>query len=212
MWAVAVCTHVAGGRAHFALTSVREGARLYRAWGGATREVCARTFVHVDRLLGLELEPARFLVVSPGGAPQDESLYSAQRALELTVPAWRPGGELLFLAECPEGIGPPGARENFFEPLTRPLADVHAPARADYVLYGHKPVKLARLLRRASALWVKSALQDELLARVHMRPVREPQALVDDGLRRAAPGDTIAVLDDASRLWVRAARGRSAGA
>lgn len=196
---------VVGERPCFAMTTIREGARLYGAWGGRPREVCERTFPIVDRALGLELEPVRFLVLSPGGSPHDESLYTAQRALELTGEAWRPGGEVLFLAACSGGLGPAGSRERFFEPLTRPLDELRAPARADYRLYDHKPVKLARLLRRAAALWIKSELPAADLARAHMRPVADPQAVVDDWLRRAAPGERIAAIDDASRLWVRAA-------
>ena len=212
---------VVGERPHFALTALREGPRLDMAWGGGTREAFERACTEVDRRSTLSVEPARFVVVSPGGWPHDESLYTAQRALELTSRAWRDGGEVLFLANCGAGIGPPGARENFFEPLCAvpdpaapdPAApnlaapDPAAPRdveaqRAAYRLYGHKPVRLARLLRRASTVWVKSELPKDEMRRAGFRSVEDPQLVIDDWLERAGPDDRILCFDHASRLVV----------
>ncbi len=46
------------------------------------------------------LELAKSGIVSPGGLSNDEDLYIAQRALELTRAAVTDGGEVLFLAAC----------------------------------------------------------------------------------------------------------------
>ena len=50
----------------------------------------------LDRSTTLDVEPVRFLVLSPGGIPHDESLYTAQRALELSSAAVKRGGEVLL--------------------------------------------------------------------------------------------------------------------
>ena len=189
----------------FALVLSTAGARVLWAAGGTTAAAAARGMAAVDRRSAVDQAPARFAVISPGGSPHDESLYTAQRAVELSNAAVEDGGEVLFLARCPNGIGPPGARENFFEPLARPLEEVRAPARQDYVLYGHKPVKLARILRRLGALWILSELEGAAVERVHMRPAAAAQAVLDRWERIARPADRVVFIDDASKLVVRAA-------
>ena len=186
----------------FALTSVTSTVELLWAGGGVIRDAVARGMRAVDELTSIEVEPVRFLVVSAGGAPHDESLYTVQRALELSREAVLPGGEVLFLAQCPNGIGPPRARENFFEPLTQPLEDIAATRREDYVLYSHKPVKFARLLARLDALHLYSDLDPDDVRRIHMHPVDDPQHVVDGWVDRAAPDDRIAFLCDGSKLSI----------
>lgn len=198
---------VLGPRPCFALVSFTAGDALLWAAGGEAREAAARGMVEVDRRAGLEIPAQRFLVVSPGGDPHDESFYTAQRALELSLAATRAGGEVLFLVRCPNGIGPPAARERFFEPLTRPLGEIVAAPRDEYVLYSHKPVKFARYLERLAALHVLSELPDEEIRRVHMHPVADPQGILDRWVAAAAPGEGIGFLDDASKLAVRAPGG-----
>ncbi len=190
------------GRPCFALTSVTSSTELLWAGAGEIQDAVARGIAAVDALTSITVEPARYLVVSAGGAPQDESLYTVQRALELSREAVLPGGEVLLLAQCPNGIGPPSARENFFEPLTAPLDEICASAREDYVLYSHKPVKFARLLSRLTALHVFTELDAREVRRIHMHPASDPQAVVDRWVEEAGAGDRIGFLDDASKLSV----------
>jgi hypothetical protein len=190
------------GRPCFAATQVTAGETVLWAGGGEVREVSGRAMAAVDRLTSLAVEPVRFLVVSAGGTPHDESLYTAQRALELSRDAVLPGGEVLLLAACPNGIGPPGSRENFIEPLTRPLDEIVAVPRAEYVLYAHKPVKLARLLARLQRAHLHSELPPREVERIHFAPAPDPQAVVDGWAGRAGPDDRIGFLDDAAKLAV----------
>jgi nickel-dependent lactate racemase len=189
-------------RPHFALVLVTSKEGILWAGGGASAEVSARGMQVVDRVAGLELEPVRFLVVSPGGHPHDESLYTAQRALELSRAAVRDGGEVLFLARCRNGVGPPKARENFFEPLKRPLEEVRELPRERYVMYAHKPVKFARYLEGLAAVHLLSEMPPDEVAAVHLRPAESAQAVIDGWVERAGPGDRIGFLDDASKFAV----------
>lgn len=199
-------------RPSFALTLVGAGSDVHWAAGGTTHEATRRGIEVVDRVEGLRLEPTRYLVVSPGGSPHDESLYTAQRALELSRAAVTDGGRVLFLAACDEGIGPPGARENFYEPLTRPLEEIVALPREAYVLYAHKPVKLARYLRGLDEVAFATSLDRGTVERIHLTKADDPQAVVDEWIERIgraetidAPGDPsqrITLIDDASRFAV----------
>lgn len=195
-----------GQREHFAFTTITGGAQgseLRWAGAGRTQDATTRGIRAVDELASLSIPPARFLVVSAGGAPHDESLYTVQRALEMSRDAVREGGEVLLLAACANGIGSKLAQRNFYEPLRAPLDQISAPTRADYALYAHKPVKFARLLRRLSKLHVHTELSQDTLRRIHLHACPNPQALIDAWVARLLPGEGIGFLDDASKLAMR---------
>ena len=178
------------------------GAGVLAAFGGETQEAAGRAMLAADDAASLTVTPTRYLVVSPGGAPYDESLYTAQRALELTRRAVAEGGEILFLARCAGGIGSEAARRDFFEPLTRPLDTIRAPTRAEYRLYGHKPVVFARLLRRLRRLHLCSDLPPEQVRAIHMEPAPDPEAVLARWAREAGPRDRVRFIDDAARIAV----------
>ena len=68
----------------------------------AHREGC-RT---VDAMMRVEFEaPYDLIVASAGGFPLDIDLRQAHKGLENACQALRPGGSILFYAECPSGAG-----------------------------------------------------------------------------------------------------------
>ena len=175
-------------------------ARRVTWWGaGPLQEAVEAGITQVDASSSVTVEPVDALVVSPGGWPHDESLYSAQRALELTKAALCAGGEVLFLTECRNGIGPPKAVHNFFEPLQRPLAESLAETEADYRMYSHKAHKFARYLVEKGPIHTHSLLDPADLTSAHLAPAPDPQAIV---ARWAAEGRSIRVFDDASKFAV----------
>jgi nickel-dependent lactate racemase len=194
---------LSSGRSHFAVATVTGGEQLLWAGGGRSEEVSGRAMQAADRFTTLSVEPTRYLVVSNGGTPYDESLYAAQRALELTRGALLEGGEVLWLAECTNGIGPGASRENFFEPLSRPLEEVLKIGREGYILYSHKAWKFADYLRGTSGVYLCSELPESEVRRIHLRAAGEPQSVVDRWVAEADEGDGIRFIDDASRLLVR---------
>jgi len=115
---------IARGRPVWALVMLSAGERLIWARFGPVRDVSAESFLVTDERNIRTVAPATRLVVSPGGLSNDEDLYIAQRALELNRAAVLDGGEILFLAACPNGIGEPQTLANFYNRLTAPLEDV----------------------------------------------------------------------------------------
>lgn len=192
---------ILGGRPAYSLGIATAGARVRWSGGGLLPDVAARGIAFIDRATTLELEPADRLVVSAGGFPFDESLYTAQRALELSKNAVKPGGEILFFAECRNGIGPPEAHETFFRALAQPLPDVLRILGARYEMYSHKAYKFAEMLLAQRAVWVRSELPEADLRAAHLKPAPDPQAVVDRWLADA-PDATVHVIDDASKLAV----------
>ena len=120
----------------------------------------------------------------------------------------KPGGEVLLLAECRNGIGPPSARRNFFERLQAPLDEVLAGLESEYVLYSHKAWKFADYLSAVERVSLVSALPPDEVRSIHLEPVTPEgvRAVLDRWKREAGPDDRVLAVDDASKLQLLAGR------
>jgi nickel-dependent lactate racemase len=198
------------GRPVWALVMLSAGERLIWARFGPVHDVSAESFLITDEQNIRAVTPASRLIVSPGGFSNDEDLYIAQRALELNRAAVMDGGEVLFLAACPNGIGEPQTLANFYNRLTAPLEEVIRSIQQDYVLYSHKPYKFAVLIRRLRRIWMHTQIPDDLVEAAHLHPAHDPQAVVDDWLAER-PEARILLVDGANKVALRAvpARGES---
>jgi nickel-dependent lactate racemase len=194
---------IARGRPVWALVMLSAGERLIWARFGPVQDVSAESFLVTDERNIRDVTPATRMIVSPGGLSNDEDLYIAQRALELTRAAVLDGGEVLFLAACPNGIGELQTLANFYNRLTAPLDEVIRSIQQDYVLYSHKPYKFAVLIRRLRRIWMHTQIPDPLVKAAHMSPARDPQAVVDGWLTEH-PDARIIFIDGANKVALRA--------
>lgn len=168
---------------------------------GALIETTTAGIQKVDELTSFTLPKADLMIVSPGGYPDDENLYAAQRALEMTKNAITAGGEVLVLAHCENGIGPQKTMAHFYDLLTQPLSEVLRSIENAYALYSHKAYKFAQMIQQLQAIHVHSSLPDETIARIHLTPCADPQALVNRWLTQN-PQAKINVFDGANKLAI----------
>jgi len=178
---------IAGGRTVFVLASVASAAGVVWAGAGEMEAVTRLAIEQVDRAATVRVERAARLIVSPGGSPQDDTLYNAQRGLELSRNAVAEGGEILFLAACAQGVADSEeARVEFYDRLKQPLDVVIEGLEADYVLYSHKAYKFAKLLKSVRRLYMFTELDERQVQAVHMRKVAHAQDVVDEWLRQSS--------------------------
>ena len=125
--------------------------------------------------------------------------YLTQRALELTKVAVTDGGEILFLAACPNGVGEEKTMENFYHRLTMPIDEIFNSIESRYKLYSHKPYKFARLIQRLQRINTYSQISDDLIQAAHLFPTNNPQKVVDDWLVEE-PDVKITIVDGANKI------------
>jgi nickel-dependent lactate racemase len=190
---------IAGNRPVYALVTISTSGRLHWARFGPADRVSSEAFSVADERNTFMVMPVNRLIVSPGGLPSDINLYIAQRALELTKSAVTSGGEILFLAECPDGIGDERTWEGFYNRLTAPVDEILTSTESEYVLYSHKPYKFAQMIQRLRRIWIYSEIPNKLIEAVHLHPTNEPQVLVDDWLAEQADVK-ITIVDGANKL------------
>lgn len=147
---------------------------------GLLADVLPEGIQKVDEKMGLMLKPSKRLIVSCGGYPNDESLYIAQRALELTKNALVDGGEILFIAGCRNGIGPVKSLDNFYYPLKGHVPELIKRYAKNYKMYTHKVYKFAQLINRTNRIYLYSLLSDQQISEIHLIPVNNVQILVNN--------------------------------
>jgi nickel-dependent lactate racemase len=183
----------------FTLATITTSGQIRWVKLGPIQSVSAEAFAAVDQRNTHTVSIAERLIVSPGGMPNDIDLYIAQRALELTKDAVADGGEILFLAACPNGVGEAKTMENFYHRLTAPIDEIFNSIESEYKLYSHKPYKFARLIRRLRRINMYSQIPDDLIRAAHLFPVHEPQAVVDSWLT-GQPDAGITIVDGANKI------------
>ncbi|OEU48396.1 MAG: hypothetical protein BA871_13830 [Desulfuromonadales bacterium C00003096] len=102
------------------------------------------------------------LLVSAGGFPKDRNLYQATKAIENCYRVIVPGGKLIFVAECREGIGDP-----YFEEWMNKYAsyeEAEAAIKKNFVLGGHKAFYIRKAMKSLE-LSIVSELDTQTLNR-----------------------------------------------
>jgi len=183
----------------YVLGTISTSRKIQWARFGTAQSVTAEALDKIDERNTHTVTPAARLVVSPGGLPNDVTLYIAQRALELTKNAVTDNGEVLFLAACPDGIGEQRTMENFYNRLIAPIDRVLKSIKAEYKLYSHKPYKFAQLIRRLSKIRMHTEIPDNLIEAAHIHPAHQPQKVIDNWLAED-PNTRIIVVDGANKI------------
>ncbi len=96
----------------------------------------------VDRMYRRPVDPAEIVVTSAGGRPKDLNLFQAQKALDNAKNAALPGGSIILVAECCEGLGHP-VFERWASDATS-AEDCWERFGREYEFGGHKAAFLAK--------------------------------------------------------------------
>lgn len=118
---------------------------------------------------GAELSEKRPLaIVSAGGFPRDINMIQAHKAYEFAQHAVAPGGTIVLLAECREGMG----HSSFFPWFQyRELDELESNLRRNYQVYGQTAYSLLSKARRFNLILV-SALEPAVVEQMGLTPAR----------------------------------------
>lgn len=113
---------------------------------------------------------ADIVLVSAGGYPKDVNLYQAQKALDNAAYAVRPGGAIILVAECGEGMGNQ-TFENWMREARSP-DELLDRIQQEFIVGGHKAAAIASVLKRAR-VYLVSRLSDELVRCCGLVPFKD---------------------------------------
>jgi len=148
----------------FVLNTVADGnGNLVDAYAGDMNSVFLKGAEVAKNLSCLETgDFFDVLVVSAGGFPKDRNLYQATKAVENCYRAVVPGGKLILVAECREGIG-----DTYFEDWMNEYTtyeEAEDAIKANFVLGGHKAFYMKKVMKRVR-LSIVSELDSDMLIR-----------------------------------------------
>lgn len=185
----------------FVLSVITFDDKLIWSAAGDIEQVTQMGIQKLDQISTFTVKPSKYLIISPGGYPEDLSLYNAQRGLEMSKNAVNQKGEILFLAECEEGIAPnKEAEKHFYQRLTADLDDVLKSIKEKYILYSHKAYKFAELLKNTKSIYMYTNLNQKEVESVHMKKIEDPQKIVNKWLNEL--NEIINIVDNANKIAV----------
>jgi len=124
---------------------------------------------------GYQTAPADLVIASCGGWPKDINVYQAQKALENAVLASPPGGVIILVAECREGVG----SAKYWEWVQRypALHQLEQAIRENFELGGHKAWAMARLTAQHTVVLLSSLPPDTVRRLGFVPAATPPQAI-----------------------------------
>ncbi len=131
---------------------------------------------------------ADIVLVSQGGAPKDLNLYQTQKALDNARHAVNPGGVIVLIGSCKEGLG-----ERVFEEwMTKsesPRAMIERIGR-DFQLGGHKAAAIAMTLEKAD-VYLVSEMDDDFVRSIFLTPMPDVQTALNRAFEKLGPQATV---------------------
>lgn len=146
----------------------------------------------LDSLYRKEIKKlADIVIVSQGGAPKDLNLYQTQKALDNAKHAVRPGGIIILVGACQEGLG-----ERVFEQWMTSCqspADLISRVQTDFQLGGHKAAAIAMVLKTAR-IFLVSQMPEDFVKSIHLEPFPSVQAAYDKAVSILAEEASVLIM------------------
>ena len=147
---------------------------------------------------------ADIVVVSQGGAPKDLNLYQTQKALDNAKHAVRPGGTIVLVGSCKEGLGE-ATFGRWIQEAQKP-SDLTDRVQRHFELGGHKAAAIAMVLASAE-VYLVSEMDPNLVRKCFLEPFDTVQAAFDQAFARLGPEAKVLVMPYGGSTLPRVAEG-----
>lgn len=140
--------------------------------------------------------PVDAVVVSSAGYPLDTTFYQAIKGLLTAVEVVKPGGSILLVAACSEGIGSKPFTDLLFktDDLTAFVEGLYNPA--NFVIDQWQLEELAKVARKADIYFYTDGIPYQQRAKLFVNPLESPQAGIEEFLVRYGEDVQIAAIPE----------------
>jgi len=200
----------------FGLDMISDKKHIYWAASGKIASVSKQMTQEVDKMSAFHVDPTRYVVISPGGPPASQTIYSTQNCFDMALSgAIEDGGEALIIAPCdgrpdvPEatrGLAPDDKAKRLFYDNLAKLKDLPLKEATDWIdknfeLYLWKTDRVIKLMkRRKISLYLHSSLPDEKVTAIGFIPVPNVQEWIDERTNRN--DSKIRTIDQGNKILV----------
>ncbi|OPY31244.1 MAG: hypothetical protein A4E32_01694 [Methanomassiliicoccales archaeon PtaU1.Bin124] len=165
---------------------------VYKAASGDLFKAFDRAVEWANEVFVVDLEQKADMVISVAPYPMDVDLYQSQKAIDNAKFAVKPGGVVLLVSKCRQGVG----EEVFCQQLSA-SKDPHVildNLQREYRLGYQKAAKVAEIMTYADICAV-TCLDEDLLRRANIKPFFDVQSAVDTFLARHPDAKVIVMMD-----------------
>lgn len=153
---------------------------------------------YLDNLYKIKIsQQADIVIASAGGYPKDINLYQAQKAIDNAKRAVKPGGILILVAECIEGLGD----ETFtrWVMAAREPEDLIKRVHTHFELGGHKAAAIA-MVRRMIDIFIVTSMPGTLACKIFLEPYQDLAQAYAEALKRKGPDAKVMIIPQAGSL------------
>ena len=168
---------------HFALNLVMNRKKqVVQAFSGAPAKVVLAGLPVVKRIYSVEVEqPFDVMITSPGGYPKDINLYQAHKAVSCANRVTRPGGSIILVAACEDGVGSAGYAAWMDEKVSHGLRSheevMEKFVREPFRIGPHKALIFARDAVKVKGIWIVSDIEMERIHKLLLNPATVQEAV-----------------------------------
>lgn len=137
------------------------------------------------------------VVTTNSGYPLDQNLYQSVKGMSAAATIARPGGVIVCAAECRDGFPDHGSYREVLASAASPQALLDEIQARETTVPDQWQVQVQAKVQTHARVGVHcSGLDDDALRSAHLTPVSDVGAAVEEALRDAGPGATLAVLPE----------------
>ncbi len=166
---------------------------IYHVTAGGIHEAFYAAIDKANEIFVPEVDKKADVVVTVAKYPMDVDLYQAQKAIDNAKLALKPGGTMILVAACREGLG-----EKAFVDLLSSCStpqEVMESIRDTYKLGYHKAGKMAEVFVNAEVVAL-TELPDDMIEKIFIRPTDSLQRSLDEAIARAGEDASVIFLPD----------------
>ena len=141
-------------------------------------------------------EPFDIVITSNNGYPLDQNLYQSVKGMTAAVQIVRPGGAIVMLAECRDGLPDHGNFKQLLQMRPSPLALLDMINAPGFQMHDQWQVQKQALVQLQADVYLHSSLSDEVVQAAQLLPASDVQATVDELIERYGKNVRIAVMPE----------------
>lgn len=155
-----------------------ENKNILSVYFGDPEAVMRAGILLVDQLTRVKINTLYDVVLaSAGGYPKDINLYQGQKAMTHASLFCKPGGVIILVAECREGVGS-SAYLDFMHGLGNVTEVLDKFTAMDFRVGPHKAYQVAKILQKQQ-VYLFSSIASEIVRSLFLHPLSDTNSIVE---------------------------------
>jgi nickel-dependent lactate racemase len=141
-------------------------------------------------------EPVDIVLTTSAGYPLDATFYQAIKGLVGAMDIVKPGGSIILLSECSEGVGSQPFTELVIrtQNLQKFVEDLYDPQ--NFVIDQWQLEELAKVARKADVYCYSDGIPYDVLGQLFVYPLKSPEEGINLTLQKYGPNASIVVIPE----------------